>query len=166
MKNLSILIFLILLIIACPKKEPEVTTEKIVGCPFACPSGYECVETENHCHPLPHAFTCMDSCQSDRYCSASGECKINPVMCQMGQTPTRCNSSSDCYAGQSCNDGYCFYPLCKCTSNSDCDAINQICKDGVCDCFELGCKSNEECPEDHVCVKNYPLCGQCVQKNR
>ncbi|MCX7943046.1 MAG: hypothetical protein N2746_00850 [Deltaproteobacteria bacterium] len=165
MKKISLILLFLLPSIDCVRQRPEPEVNKIVGCVIDCPIGYECDERENRCVPLPHSFSCVDSCPSDRYCSASGECKPNPAFCQMGQIPTKCNSNADCYAGQSCVDTYCIYPLCKCSSNSECDAINQICRDGVCDCFELGCKSNTDCPDDQVCVKNYPICGQCVPRS-
>jgi|GEM_PF-2120585 len=160
-----IVLSLFLLINACTRRPPEVREKRVSGCLITCPVGYECDENDNRCVPLPHSFTCMNSCPSDRYCSASGECKPNPVFCQMGQVPTRCTSTADCYAGQTCINSYCFYPPCKCNSNADCDALNQICNNGVCDCFELGCKSDEDCSENQICVKNYPLCGQCVPKS-
>ncbi len=165
-KCIIILAVSMIVVFACPKKEPEPVVKKIIGCEMQCPSGYECDEAENRCVPHPHSFSCADSCPSDKYCSSSGECKPNPVFCQMGQTPTKCSGNSDCYAGQMCVESFCFYPLCKCSSNSDCDAINQICNEGVCDCFELGCKSDADCPEDQACVRNYPLCGQCIPKTR
>jgi len=164
-KTILQLLFLMLLF-ACPKRDIEPPPQRIIGCSIDCPVGYECNETENRCIPLPHSFSCMDSCPSDKYCSASGDCKSNPVFCQMGQTPTKCNSDSDCYAGQKCIDSYCFYPPCKCSSNSDCDAINQICNEGMCDCFEIGCRSQSDCPEGQVCIRNYPLCGQCVPSTK
>ncbi|MGB9599403.1 MAG: hypothetical protein ACP5QK_12815 [Myxococcota bacterium] len=166
MKKIFFLLMVLIVLFSCPKKEIEPAPTKIIGCTTPCPSGYECDESEGKCITLPHSFSCINSCPSDKYCSASGDCKPNPIFCQMGQNPTRCNSNTDCYAGQSCIDSYCFYPPCKCNSNADCDAINQICNAGVCDCYDTGCKSSSDCPEDHICVRNYPLCGQCVLKTR
>lgn len=166
MKKIFLITLSGFLFIACSKKEPEMRVERILGCRFECPAGYECDTNENRCIPLPHTFSCMESCESDKYCSALNGCKPNPLFCQMGQTPTKCSSNADCYAGQTCITSFCLYPPCKCSSNADCDAINQICHNGFCDCFEMGCRSNEDCPEDQVCVTNYPLCGQCVQGRR
>ncbi len=159
-------ILFLLVLSACPKKEVETNIQKVIVCENQCPSGYVCDEIENRCLPLPHSFSCADSCPSDKYCSSSGECKPNPVFCQMGQIPTRCSSNTDCYAGQMCINSYCFYPLCKCSSNENCDAINQICNEGVCDCYDIGCKSDEECTDDQVCIRHYPICGQCVPKSK
>ncbi|MCX7959801.1 MAG: hypothetical protein N3B13_12225, partial [Deltaproteobacteria bacterium] len=68
MRRFIVLILTLCLIIsACPKKEPQPEVRKVIGCETTCPAGYECDETENRCIPLPHSFSCIDSCPSDKY---------------------------------------------------------------------------------------------------
>ena len=145
-----------------------------VGNPTSCPSGYNCVtsEEQSHCIGNPDGLVCTKDgdCPEDYYCDSGssrcrgdGECSIGDQTCPTGYHCELGADTSTCI-GPSEVDG--------CKTDSDCESgfecvieLSRCLGQGMCSAEDTSCPTNFECEQNFEVRSCASAPGTCTTRS-